>query len=153
MFPKLLALFILVPLAELALFIVLGSRIGLVPTLAIVLFTGVLGAWLTKSQGTRALRRFREALAQGRLPHAEIVEGLMIVVAGALLLTPGFLSDAVGFAALIPSVRAGMRKFLTAYLLTRLAPAGALRNGSPAEEPPNPKVAKDKIIDVEVVDK
>jgi UPF0716 protein FxsA len=148
MFPKLLALFILVPLVELALFLVLGSRIGLWPTLAIIIVTGTIGAWLAKSQGTRALRNFRQAIASGRLPHTEIVDGLMILIAGALLLTPGFLTDAVGFAVLIPSLRAGFRKTLAALLLARFLPPGIVPGQARSDPHPPPGKAADKVIDV-----
>lgn len=144
MFSRLLALFLLVPLAELAIFYWLGSRLGLPATLVIILLTGILGAALTKSQGTRTLRKFRQNLAAGQLPHEEIVEGLIILVAGALLLTPGFLTDTVGFLALVPAVRRRMRLALNRSLgarITRITP------GRPAG-PPTERRAEGKVIDV-----
>jgi UPF0716 protein FxsA len=157
MFAKIFALFVTVALIELALFIVVGSRIGVGPTLLIILLTGMLGAGLTKSQGTRALRNFRQASAQGRLPHAEIVDGLMILVAGALLLSPGFFTDLVGFFILIPPVRAALRGMGVAYLMQRIiVPSGAADR--PAAASRDPGLAdglaegRGAIIDVEVVD-
>lgn len=147
MFGKLLLLFILVPLAELYLFIVLGKRIGLVETLIIVVATGALGAWLTRWQGTKALDRFRQASAEGRLPHQEVLDGLLILLAGAVLLTPGFLTDTVGFLMLVPPVRSLVRQQLAKYLQSRLSiitPAGV-------SQPPSPHAQGD-VIDVEVVD-
>jgi UPF0716 protein FxsA len=105
MFAKLLILFILVPILELAIFIALGDKIGLAPTLGIIVLTAILGAYLTKSQGIKALNKYQQALAQGKLPHDEVMDGLMILIAGAVLLTPGFLTDAIGFSLLIPPFR------------------------------------------------
>lgn len=146
MFARLLALFILVPLAELAIFLWLGSRLGLPLTLAIILLTAFLGAALTRSQGARALRDFRKATTAGHLPHAEIVEGLIILIAGALLLTPGFLTDTVGFLMLVPALRHRLRKRLTASLANRLqiVPLKA----APDDPHPAPRSAKGNVIDV-----
>lgn len=105
MFAKLLLLFILVPILELAIFVALGDKIGLPPTLGIIVLTAILGAYLTKSQGIKALNKYQQALAQGKLPHDEVMDGLMILIAGAVLLTPGFLTDAIGFSLLIPPFR------------------------------------------------
>ncbi|MBK1832991.1 FxsA family protein [Roseibacillus ishigakijimensis] len=116
MFGRLLLLFILVPVIELALFIQLGQVIGLPETLAIIIVTAILGAALTKSQGGKAIASFQQALAQGRMPHREILDGLLILIAGAVLLTPGFLTDTVGFLLLLPPVRAILRQILTEKL-------------------------------------
>ena len=97
LFLKLLVLFIVVPIAELYLFLTLGTHIGLAPTLLIILLTAVVGAALTRSQGSRAMANFRQATAEGRLPHREALDGLLVLLAGAVLLTPGFLTDTVGF--------------------------------------------------------
>ncbi|MEM9557702.1 MAG: FxsA family protein [Acidobacteriota bacterium] len=112
MFLRLLALFTLVPLAELYVLIALGRRVGLVPTLLLVLFTGVLGAWLARSQGVAAFNKVRTELAAGRLPAAAMVDGLLILLAGAVLLTPGLLTDLAGFFLLVPEGRALVRKSL-----------------------------------------
>lgn len=120
MFPRLLILFIGIPLIELFLFVQIGRRIGLEPTIAIVILTGFLGAVLTKRQGLQVLAKYQKALAEGRMPHAEVIEGLMILVAGAVLLTPGFLTDAIGFALLVPPVRAVVRQFAGRYLKDRV---------------------------------
>ena len=120
MFVKLLVLFILVPVAELALFLTLGAEIGIWNTLAIILLTAFIGAALTKSQGAKALHNFRQALAEGRLPHKEALDGLLILLAGAVLLTPGFLTDTVGFLLLIPPARAVIRGWLAKYLKGRV---------------------------------
>lgn len=136
MFLKLLVLFILVPIAELSLFMTLGAEIGLGPTLAIIILTAFIGAALTKSQGAKAMANFRQATAEGRLPHKEALDGLLILLAGAVLLTPGFLTDTVGFLLLIPPARAVIRGWLGKYLKGRIQFIGS--PGSPLS-PPQPR--------------
>ncbi len=129
MFARLLILFIAVPVVELFLFLQIGTRIGIVPTLAIILLTGILGAWLTKLQGLRTLARYQQALSEGRLPHQEVVDGLMILGAGAVLLTPGFLTDAVGFLLLVPTIRSAVRNWLTQSLKGKIQVVGGGMGG------------------------
>ena len=102
----LLIAFIAVPMIEIALFIQVGGAIGLGWTLAIVLITAVLGTWLVRTQGAMALGQLRGAFSDLQDPTEPLVHGAMILFAGALLLTPGFFTDAVGFSLLIPGVRA-----------------------------------------------
>jgi UPF0716 protein FxsA len=99
------AILVAVPLAEIALFVELGGRIGLWPTLALIVLTALIGAWMLRRQGFAVLARARHQLAEGALPVAEVFEGLCLVVAGALLLTPGFLTDALGALLLLRPVR------------------------------------------------
>ena len=108
----LLILFIAVPIAEIAIFIQAGERFGLWPTLGLVILTAILGTTLLRYQGSKALHRVQESLNRGEMPIGEVFTGLCLLVAGALLLTPGFLTDGVGFAYLFrvfakPSVRIG----------------------------------------------
>jgi UPF0716 protein FxsA len=124
MLPRLFLLFVTVPVLELFIFLVLGQRIGIGATFVIILLTGFLGAYLAKSQGLKALARYQESLAQGRLPHEAIIDSLLILIAGALLLTPGFLTDALGFALLAPSVREVIRGRLEKSLKERITVAG-----------------------------
>ena len=105
MLPRLLLLFILVPLVEVALLVVVDRAIGLPATIATIFLTGVLGAALTRREGLRTLATYREAVAAGRLPSRELIEGVLILLAGAVLLTPGLLTDAVGFSLLVPRIR------------------------------------------------
>lgn len=101
----LLIAFIAVPLIEIALFIQVGGAIGLFPTLGVVLVTAILGTWLVRTQGAMALGQLRSSFSDLRDPTEPLVHGAMILFAGALLLTPGFFTDAVGFSLLIPAVR------------------------------------------------
>lgn len=106
------ALFILLPLAELYVIIQVGQEIGVVPTLVLLLIAGFAGAGLARSQGRAVWRRFNEALAQGRVPAREVFDGAMIIFGGALLLSPGFLTDIVGILLLLPPTRALFRRLI-----------------------------------------
>lgn len=112
MFSRLLVLFIIVPLIELALLIELGGIVGVWPTIALVLGTGAVGAALARSQGARVLREIRAELAMGRMPAARMLDGLMILIGGILLLTPGVLSDLLGIALLFPPSRVAFKQIL-----------------------------------------
>ncbi|MFT5104861.1 MAG: UPF0716 protein FxsA [Verrucomicrobiales bacterium] len=132
MFGKLLLLFIAIPVIELYLFMTLGDKIGVPRTLGIIVATAFLGAWLTKKQGARAMAKLQLAMAEGRMPHNEVLDGVMILIAGVVLLTPGFLTDAIGFALLVPPVRAVVRKALGSALKGRVqivTPGGAASPG------------------------
>lgn len=94
-----------VPLIEIYLLISVGRVIGAGSTILVVLFTAVLGAWLLRMQGLNTLQRIQNSTAAGKLPATELIEGLILLVTGALLLTPGFFTDAIGFALLVPVIR------------------------------------------------
>jgi UPF0716 protein FxsA len=113
---KLVLLFIVVPLVELFLLIELGRRIGVAATLALIVFTGVLGAWLARRQGLAVLARVREELGAGKLPTAAALDGVLILIAGAVLMTPGVLTDAFGFFCLTPPGRRAIRHLLERWL-------------------------------------
>lgn len=98
-------IFIAVPLIEIALFIQIGSLIGLWPTLATVVATAVIGTWLLRQQGFTVLKQAQESAARNELPLEPIIHGVFLLAAGLLMLTPGFFTDAIGFALLIPPVR------------------------------------------------
>jgi len=100
-----LAVFIGVPLLEIAVFVQVGGVIGLWPTLATVILTAVLGTWCLRAQGLATLARARSQLDQGALPTKELFDGACLLIAGALLLTPGFVTDSVGFLLFVPAVR------------------------------------------------
>ena len=124
MVPILAIAFIVVPLAELAVIIAVGDLIGLLPTLLLLLVVSAAGAWLSKREGLAAWRRFQLALAEGRVPTVEVADGAMILLAGALLLTPGVLTDVVGILLLLPPTRATARR-----LAPRLAARRMRRRG------------------------
>jgi UPF0716 protein FxsA len=102
---KLILLFTLVPIVELVILITIGTYIGALKTILIVILTGVLGAALAKIQGLKTLYHIRDKLAMGILPTGDILNGFLILAAGLLLLTPGLITDAVGFLVLIPFTR------------------------------------------------
>ncbi len=105
-----LSLFVFVPLLEMALLIWVGARLGIGPTLAIVIVTGIAGAYLVKHQGLAVWHSAQQRLAGGELPTRELAHGAMLLVAGAFLLTPGFVTDVVGFSLLVPAVREWLRR-------------------------------------------
>src|SRR6476661_8201137 len=117
----LIVLFSAVPIAELYVIVQVGQAIGLWPTLALLLADALLGSFLLKHQGRGAWQRFNQALAERRFPGKEVVDGLLIVVGGTLLLTPGFLTDIAGVILLVPPTRAVVRRLLRRFTLGRFA--------------------------------
>ena len=107
----LLLAFVAIPMIEIALFIQVGGFIGLGPTLAIVLLTAFLGAWLVRAQGSMAISNLRGSFSRLEDPTEPLAHGAMILISGALLLTPGFFTDGVGFALLMPPVRSMIFRF------------------------------------------
>ena len=105
-------LFIVFPIAELYVIIRVGSSIGFLNTLGLIVLVAVVGSWLVKREGMRVWRKFNDSVSQGRVPTREIVDGVLILAAGALLLTPGFLTDVIGVLALFPPTRAVFRTML-----------------------------------------
>nr|WP_246624848.1 FxsA family protein [Oceanobacter mangrovi] len=101
-------IFIVVPLIELAVLIKVGSYIGVLWTVLIIFLTAVLGVRILKQQGMGVLMRAQQKMNEGALPASELAEGFLLALAGALLLTPGFVTDAVGFALLVPQIRRSM---------------------------------------------
>ena len=112
MFFKLLILFIGIPLLELALLIKIGTLIGTINTILLILITGTIGAALAKWQGLEVMTRAREELAMGRVPSNELFDGVCILIGGFLLLTPGLLTDLLGFILLIPITREFIKKYI-----------------------------------------
>jgi UPF0716 protein FxsA len=116
-------IFLLVPLAEIVVLIEVGSVIGTLPTVAMVVLTAVIGAFLVRAEGLITLQRAKTAMGQGELPAMELIEGVFILLAGALLLTPGFVTDAFGFCCLIPPLRRYViRNFLHQRMVVRVTP-------------------------------
>ena len=124
MFVRLLLLFTLVPIVELAVLIEIGQHLGVLPTVALVLATGALGATLARREGIQAFHRLRDSIGQGSFPGEAILDGVLILGGGLLLLTPGILTDLLGFAALVP----GTRYYIKYYLKTAIE--RRIRSGS-----------------------
>ena len=115
----LLLLFIVVPIIELFVIIEIGQLIGVWPTIGLLLLSAVLGSVLLRSQGRAVWARFNQALAESRVPHKEVFDGALVILGGALLLTPGFVTDIAGVLLLLPPSRAAIRGTLSKLLLGR----------------------------------
>ena len=116
----LIILFIVVPIAELAVIIQVGQAIGVWWTIALLIVDSVLGGLLMRSQGRAAWRRFNEAVGGGRIPAREVADGVLVIFGGALLLTPGFLSDILGALFLLPPTRALIRRVFLRQAMSRI---------------------------------
>src|SRR3954451_1719187 len=110
--PLLILLFIVVPIAELYVILKVGDLIGILPTVALLVADSLLGSWLLKAQGRTVWRRFQETMQAGRIPHREVLDGVLVIFGGAFLITPGFLTDIVGVLLLLPPTRSLFRRFL-----------------------------------------
>ena len=142
MVPVLVLAFILVPIAELAVIITAGRSIGFLPTFILLVTFSLLGAWLARREGLSAWRRLQHALAKGRMPTVEVADGAMILLAGALLLTPGFLTDVVGVLLLLPPVRAAIRRVAPRVAAWRLR-----RMGGPGRPRTRVRVRRVEVVD------
>jgi UPF0716 protein FxsA len=127
-----LLLLILVPIAEIALIIQVGEWIGVWWTIALLLADAMLGSLLLRSQGRTVWRRFAAAVSEGRIPHREVVDGVLVIFGGALMLAPGFLTDVLGALFLAPPTRVLMRRLLVRRAVLRVVGTAApSRNGRP----------------------
>ena len=117
----LVALFILVPIAELAVIIQVGQAIGVWWTILLLIVDSILGAMLMRSQGRAAWRRFNDAVGAARVPAREVADGVLVIFGGALLLTPGFLTDIVGLLFLLPPTRAAIRRIFLRQAMKRIS--------------------------------
>ncbi len=120
MFFYLLLLFVLMPIIELSLLIRLAKAISLGPTLGIVILTGIVGAALARAQGVSAWNKVQRDLADGRMPTSEIVDALLIFIAGVVLITPGLITDVIGFTLLIPPARKIFKAKLASHFQSRM---------------------------------
>jgi UPF0716 protein FxsA len=118
--PVLIALFIGVPFAEIYVLLQVGHAIGVVNTLGLLILISVVGAWLAKREGLGVLRRMQRSIDSGRVPGTELVDGFLILLAGALMLTPGFLTDILAILLLLPPVRAVVRRELRRRVARRI---------------------------------
>ena len=117
-------LFLVVPLLELFVIIQVGQAIGAMNTVGILLLDSIIGGWLMKREGLAALRRFQAKLSSGQLPENELIDGFCILFGGALMLTPGFLSDILGIVLLLPPVRAVIRPVVKRQVGKRIVLTG-----------------------------
>jgi UPF0716 protein FxsA len=132
---------VLIPLVELVLLTQLNQRTGIIGTVGIILVTGVVGAWLAKRQGRAVWQQIHQQLSSGKTPSRAITEGVMILIAGALLITPGLLTDVLGLLLLVPAFRAAVARRLTAWFLKRTEIK--FRSTSFVHEPLDPSAATD----------
>jgi UPF0716 protein FxsA len=116
----LLLIFLVVPIAELYVIYLVGDAIGVWQTLLLLAADSVLGSLLLRSQGRSVWRRFNDALAAGRMPHSEVMDGVLVIFGGAFLITPGFLTDILGLVLLIPPTRGAIRRMVTRRLGQRV---------------------------------
>lgn len=112
----LILVFIVLPIAELYVILQVGDAIGAVPTILLLVADSLLGSLLLRSQGRSVWRQFNQALTEGRMPHRELFDGVAVIFGGAFLITPGFLTDVIGLALLIPPTRALLRRFASGWL-------------------------------------
>ncbi len=112
----LVVVFIVVPIAELYVILQVGDAIGAVPTILLLVADSLIGSMLLRNQGRTVWRSFNSALAEGRMPHRELFDGVAVIFGGAFLITPGFLTDIVGLLLLIPPTRALLRRFAAGWL-------------------------------------
>jgi UPF0716 protein FxsA len=130
----LVALFIVVPLAELYVILKVGDAIGVVPTILLLAVDSLLGSMLLRSQGRAVWRRFNEAMATGRMPHREVQDGVAVIFGGAFLITPGFLTDVVGLALLVPPTRSLILRLAAKRIARRVSARVSVVRG-PGPEP------------------
>ena len=131
MFAIIFLIFVLIPVIEISLFISVGGYFGLWPTIAMVFLTAFLGASLVRSQGLQTLISVQSRLQQGELPAQQILEGMLLAVAGVLLFIPGFLTDMLGMIVLLPAPRRALAK----YLMTKMVVKSAAGFGGHFEQP------------------
>jgi UPF0716 protein FxsA len=117
---RLILIFIIVPLMEILLLIEIGSRIGTLNTISVIILTGILGGYMMRQQGFTIIGNIQADLSQGRMPTGELINGVLVLVGGIVLLTPGFFTDAVGFLLLIPPTRALIRKKIQTFIRRKI---------------------------------
>ena len=162
----LLLAFVVVPAVEIYVIVQVGEAIGVVPTLVLLLADAVLGTWIFRREGRRAWQALQQAIGEHRVPTKEVADGALIVVGGALMLAPGFVTDAVGLLCVLPPTRAVLRRSLSVWVGRRLLPGGMTggvtgsvtggvigrgrRRGGPGAPPgdgPGPDVIDGEVVD------
>lgn len=145
----LLLAFVVVPIVEIYVIVQVGEAIGVVPTVVLLLADAALGTWIFRREGRRAWRALQQAIGEHRVPTKEVADGALIVVGGALMLAPGFVTDAVGLLCVAPPTRAVLRRLLSAWVGRQLL-GGNGRVGSVRRRSAPHEVTD--VIDGEVVD-
>ena len=135
--------FLVVPVVEIYVLIQVGQVIGALPTILLLIADSIFGAWLIKREGARAWGALRQALAGGRMPHRELADGALVVLAGALMLSPGFVTDVLGILLILPFTRPVFRRLLAALVRRRLVVGATSR----------PAGGAGQVITGEVIDK
>ncbi len=121
MFFKLFLIFVLIPVIELSLLIKVGSIIGTMNTIVIIILTAVIGAYMVRLEGLGVMYRIQKNMLEGVFPAEELINGMMILIAGALLLTPGFFTDAIGFLMVFPASRNVIKKIVRTYIEKKMS--------------------------------
>ena len=138
MINKLLIFFVVLPLVELCLVLLLGQYVGIVWTIIFIIGTGILGTWLARTQGISTYQRIQQELSQGRMPTDSLIDGALILLAGVLLITPGVLTDLVGILLMVPPTRILFRRWLIAWFK---------RNFKIQTLVPGPRSSEDGVVD------
>lgn len=159
LFPVLVVALVVLPLIELYVLIQVGQVIGALWTVVLLLLVSAVGSWLLRREGTRAWNQFRAALSSGRVPTSEVVDGALVVFGGALLLTPGFVSDIAGLLLILPPTRAVVNRLvrsrvrgLATLSLFGVPPPPRTGPGRAPRSRPRDRDRDDGVVDVEVVD-
>lgn len=142
--------FIVVPVVEIYVIVRVGGLIGVLPTIAILLAVSVLGAWLVRREGRRAWRTLNEAVGHGRMPGRELADAALVLVGGVLLLTPGFVTDVLGFCMVLPPIRPLVRRALFALARRRarvVATRSRGRSGAPGRDQDGRPVVRGEVVD------
>ncbi len=142
----LVVLFIVVPVVEIYVIIQVGQAIGPWWTILLLVLDSILGSWLIRHEGARAWRALREALDSGRMPARELSDGALILVAGTLMLAPGFVTDALGVLMVLPFTRPVFRRLLTVVVANRLVVVGPQAARRPGSDPDGP-VIRGEVVD------
>ena len=146
----LVAALVIVPIVEIWVLLQVGQLLGVLQTVVLLVVMSLLGAYLLRREGARTWRAFRTALASGRLPAAEVADGALVILGGALLLTPGFATDAFGLLCVLPPSRAVLRRLLTRQVARRLS-VGAVLGGAGGPSSRRRPPGRSTVVDGEVV--
>jgi UPF0716 protein FxsA len=137
------------PLTEIGVFIAVGSRIGVLATIALVIATAILGTILLRIQGFGIITRIRKSVDEGVVPGRDLVHGLMIMLAGVLLLVPGFVTDTLGLLLFVPAIRDAVWRFISSRIVVV---AGRPAGGMPRDHPPHGRGQGTRMIDLDATD-